>query len=167
MSCGGFRRPSDPRVPSIESRCVTDKAAVLRCVLRRYPSAAAGKSCFLRIRTLLNIHSAVRFRCTRGHRQLASATPAWTLFVACTESYPHNPQVIHRGHQHGWIRGSAALAQRTGDSVSAPPKQVSRYASPLGPSRKAHHCPALWITCAVSGIACAQPVGDPVETKKL
>src|SRR5215218_4667856 len=32
ISCGGLRLPSDSRVASIGSRCVTDKAAVLHCV---------------------------------------------------------------------------------------------------------------------------------------
>ena len=167
MSWGGFRLPSDPRVPSIGSRCVTDKAAVLHCVPRRNVSPAVVKrsSCWGA--------GAVDIRDPPNRSGLPAGTdnccPAALSGprALCTESYPQYPQVIHRSARRGGIQGSAVVVRVLRRSVFAPQKQVSRYASPPLPTGKAH-CPhGLWITCALSGIACAQPVGDPVETKKL
>jgi len=46
-------------------------------------------------------------------------------------------------------------------------EQVSRYGIRPCSAIQAHPAARLWITCALKGIACAQPVGDPVETQIL
>ena len=83
------------------------------------------------------------------------------------KSYPQYPQVIHRSAHHGGILDPFVVVRVLMRSVFAPPKLVFRYASRPFPKGQARSSGRLWITCAVSGIACAQPVGDPVETKKV
>jgi len=165
MSWGGFRLPSDPRVPSIVSRCATDKTAVLRCVPWRtpamvkavFPSGAAdgtsdahpsGQVYLKALTTAAGPRAQGRLWAQKRvipniHRLSTevSATAGYMILAVVVCVLPHG--------------------------VSAPPKQVFRYASrpfPKGQARSSH---GLWITCALRGIACAQPVGDPVETKKV
>ena len=167
ISCGGFRLPSDPRVPSIESRCVTDKAAVLRCVLRRYQAAAARKPFFLPGADAAGHPQRHTLQVYRRAPTFPAGRPASILFARARTLIPKIHRLSTEGSTTPRSLDRSWCLPQCRRPVSAAPKQVFRYASPPCLHSKAGTCPQLWITCALRGIACAQLVGEPVETKKV
>jgi hypothetical protein len=162
MSWGGFRLVSDPRVPSIESRCVTDKAAVLRCV----PRWAARKSFILPGAELLNLNRTAYLQVyQRPPTKVDRAAPGESSPRGARKLSPQStgyPQGVRLRKGSPWQR-----CQPAGNAFLHSRKQVSRNGSRPCPSLQAR-CPSgLWITCALRGIACAQSVHEPVETKKV
>ena len=169
MSWGGFRLPSELRVPSIESRCVTDKAAVLHCVPRRF----------------LNAGGAVAICLWAAMRSGIPRCAAGPVVPAGTDSFPAsakrrrpflpaaNPVIpslrrlstIERPSPFPVVPRQACPDYRK--RVRTPQKQVSRYVSPRSAGHQAHIHAHLWISCGLAAAACAQPVWSPVDTKKL
>lgn len=161
ISCGGFRLPSELRVPSSESRCVTDKAAVLRCA-----ADAAGKPFILPGTVLWSFHRAAYIQVyqwpltTRtGRAERVSAARAGVIPTIHKLSTEDAGSAKNQG-----LRGGPTRRRRRS---LAPQKQVFRNGSRPRPSLQASSHRSLWITCALHGVACAQPVHDPVDTKKL
>jgi hypothetical protein len=163
MSCGGLRLPSELRVPSIESRCVTDKTAVLRYVPRRIPRSRRCCS-YLSLGCLAHRNPAAR--------QGQYYHPALTAFVGWhgrhprVSTYPQLVEVIHIGwfeHGHGGMPKRPASVE---NELLLLQKQLSRYVSTASPGHQAHIHAQLWISCGLRAPACAQPVGQPVDIKK-
>ena len=150
MSCGGFRLASDPRVASTGSRCAIDKAAVLHLY------RACGPV----------VHP------VHGLRQpdpppIQVYPQALTIKLRGpeTSSGPELSPISTAFPQRDVGGGAKGPENRTRGPCFDCGEQVPRYASRHGATRKASMPQALWITCAVCGIACAQPVGNSVDTK--
>ncbi len=166
MSWGGFRLPSELRVPSIESRCVTDKAAVLHCVPRRF----------------LNAGGAVAICLWAVMRSGIPRCAAGPVVPAGTDSFPAsakrrrpflpaaNPVIpslrrlstIERPSPFPLVPQQACPDYRK--HVPTPQKQVSRYVStPFRRPPSPHTCTPvdkLWISGPCLCTACVVTCGN-------
>ena len=157
ISCGGFRLASDPRVASTGSRCAIDKVAVLHVSRTRGPGGYPSWCGVAR----------------RPRTATCSGLPA-----GCDNAGPGPPEMAWRGLSplstgfpqraiSSESRGSAGCPSAALWNQQEPEEQVPRYASPPGSCCKAKSVRTLWTTCALRGIACAQPVGKAVDSKKV
>ena len=150
ISCGGFRLASDPRVVSTGSRCAIDKAAVLHLCRAWRPG---DPSCSRQPTT----GSATRPGLPAGPDNQAPGSgrraPAGVI------------PTVHSFSTETRRRRSVGVQTMAGTPFLGWGEQVPRYANRRGPSRKASSLHKLWITCAVRGIPCAQPVGNLVDIK--
>ena len=160
MSCGGFLLASDPRVVSTGSRCAIDKAAVLTVYRARpgLPSCKRPRPEVPRSATRPDIPAGSDNQAPAPHAARSDGLRAGvipTIHRFSTETPPL-----------GLLLFPATQTMRTADH-QGPSEQVLRYASRLPSSSKVRQPREVWITCAVTGIACAQPVWKVVDKNKL
>lgn len=157
ISCGGLRLPSELRVPSIESRCVTDKAAVLHCVRSSWWGICGG--CAV---------------CRVGGPSSGTCCAASPTTPAGPDIFRLTPCPRSNASSTGFpqaARSTRSLGNRQLQCAGPKGNRVLmgclRYVSARRATHKAHSSAPLWITCAQRSPACAQPVGEAVEIKFL